>query len=79
MISDLRTLLVIDHDESVRHTIVAMLQGSDYGVHLETSSQGGLQWFIAHRPDLVLVDLTMPDIDGINLMLALRRRMMLSR
>jgi serine phosphatase RsbU (regulator of sigma subunit) len=74
MISDLRTLLVIDHDESVRHTIVAMLQDSDYGVHLETSSQGGLQWFIAHRPDLVLVDLTMPDIDGINLMLALREQ-----
>ncbi|RZA06131.1 MAG: response regulator [Moraxellaceae bacterium] len=74
MISDLRTLLVIDHDEGVRHTIVAMLQDNGYGVHLETSSQGGLQWFIAHRPDLVLVDLTMPDIDGINLMLALREQ-----
>ncbi|MEY4588163.1 MAG: hypothetical protein RL497_239 [Pseudomonadota bacterium] len=72
MQSNLRTLLIIDHDESVRHTIVAMLQDSDFGVHLETTSQGGLQWFIAHQPDLVLVDLTMPDIDGINLMLALR-------
>jgi phosphoserine phosphatase RsbU/P len=72
MTGTLRTLLVIDHDESVRHTIVAMLQDSNYGVHLETTSQGGVQWFIAHQPDLVLVDLTMPDIDGINLMLALR-------
>jgi phosphoserine phosphatase RsbU/P len=74
MTNNLRTLLVIDHDESVLHTIVAMLQESNYGVHLETTSHGGLNWFIAHKPDLVLVDLTMPAIDGINLMLALRAR-----
>lgn len=72
MTSNPRTLLVIDHDESVHHTIVAMLQESNFGVHLETTSQGGLHWFIANQPDLVLVDLTMPDIDGINLMLALK-------
>lgn len=74
MTSKLRTLLVIDHDESVRQSVVPMLQDSNYSVHLETTSQGGMQWVANHHPELVLVDLSMPDIDGINLMLALKAR-----
>jgi phosphoserine phosphatase RsbU/P len=72
MTSTQRTLLVIDNDESVRQSIVASLENSGFSVHLETHSQAGLQWFLQHRPDLVLVDLKMPDIDGIGLLQQIR-------
>ena len=63
-----RTLLVIDNDLSVRQSIVAYLENSGFSVQIETSSVSGLLWFTSHKPDLVIVDLNMPELDGLNLL-----------
>jgi sigma-B regulation protein RsbU (phosphoserine phosphatase) len=63
-----RQLLVIDDDILVRQSIVAYLEDSGYRVHGESNGSGGMAWFRKHKPDLVLTDLRMPDLDGLALL-----------
>jgi Response regulator containing CheY-like receiver, AAA-type ATPase, and DNA-binding domains len=63
-----RQLLVIDDDILVRQSIVAYLEDSGYRVHDEPNGSGGMAWFRNHKPDLVLTDLRMPDLDGLTLL-----------
>lgn len=63
-----RRLLVIDDDILVRQSIVAYLGDSGYQVHDEANGREGIAWFEQNRPDLVLTDLRMPDIDGLNIL-----------
>lgn len=63
-----RLLLVVDDDELIRHSTVAFLQDAGYRVHGEPNGASGLVWFRKHRPDLVLTDLRMPDMDGLTML-----------
>lgn len=56
-------LLVEDHP-SIRHLVAVVLERFD--VHLVFANDGlsGLEAIDAHEPDLVLLDLRLPDIDG---------------
>lgn len=68
MIETGRKLLVIDDDALVRQSIVAYLEDSGFLVHDEPIGQAGVEWFKAHGPDLVLTDLRMPDLDGLDIL-----------
>src|ERR1019366_1342564 len=65
-------VLVIDDDASLRFTLEAVL--SDAGLTVETADGGssGLAAFEARGADLVLTDLAMPDIDGMQVLARLR-------
>jgi sigma-B regulation protein RsbU (phosphoserine phosphatase) len=63
-----RQLLVIDDDILVRQSIVAYLEDSGFRIHAESNGTDGIAWFRAHKPDLVLTDLRMPDLDGLALL-----------
>lgn len=65
MTQSIRQLLVIDDDAVTRQIIVAFLEKSGFLVHEEPSGKSGIEWFKKHKPDLVLTDLRMPDIDGL--------------
>lgn len=57
-------LLVIDDEDIVRESIVAYLKDSGYMVHEASGGEQGLQLFYQHKPDVVLCDLKMPNVDG---------------
>jgi sigma-B regulation protein RsbU (phosphoserine phosphatase) len=61
------TLLLIDDDEIVRTSIAAYLEDSDFNILLADNGLQGLQVFERERPDLVICDLRMPQIDGLEL------------
>jgi phosphoserine phosphatase RsbU/P len=65
------TVLVIDDDPLVRTTFVRMLQRQ--GVRALSAEDGrqGLDTFRASRPDVVLSDLRMPGLDGLEVLSAL--------
>lgn len=67
------SLLTIDDDERLRRSIRAYFE--DSGVEVFEASDGleGLDMFDTHHPDIVLVDLTMPVMDGVDFIERLRQ------
>ena len=65
-------VLVIDDDASLRFTLEAVL--SDAGLTVETADGGatGLAAFEARGADIVLTDLAMPDMDGMQVLARMR-------
>lgn len=59
-----RTILVIDDDKDVTLMLKAQLEHKDYQVVIATSGREGLQKAYQVRPDLVLLDIMMPGMDG---------------
>ncbi|WP_070888125.1 SpoIIE family protein phosphatase [Pseudomonas sp. D1-3] len=61
------TLLLIDDDEVVRASIAAYLEDSGFSILLASNGLQGLEVFERERPDLVICDLRMPQVDGLEL------------
>ena len=60
-------LLIIDDDEAVRTSLAAYLEDSGFTVEQAGNGHLGLELFQRERPDLVICDLRMPQIDGLEL------------
>lgn len=67
------TLLIIDDDEVVRESLAAYLEDSNFKVLQALNGLQGLQIFESEQPDLVICDLRMPQIDGLELIRRIRR------
>jgi two-component system KDP operon response regulator KdpE len=66
------TLLVIDDEPQVRRFIRSSLAPADYKLLEADTGERGLAEAVAHHPDVVLLDLGLPDIDGIEVTRRLR-------
>ncbi len=71
-IPPLATVLVVDDDPTIRLLIASGLQRKGYRVLLAADGQEGLEVFDQHAPDLVLVDVSMPRLDGFGTLRAIR-------
>jgi CheY-like chemotaxis protein len=60
-----KTVLVVDDEEMVRELLLATLRASPYRVLSAGNGQEALAVARAQRPDLVLLDRTMPGCDGL--------------
>lgn len=61
-------LLVIDDDTIVRQSVVAYLEDSGFWVEQAADGAEGLSQYQNLQPDLVLTDLRMPGVDGLELL-----------
>jgi DNA-binding response OmpR family regulator len=66
------TLLVIEDDQPLRTALEHGLGERGHVVHSAPTGMGGLQQVLATRPDIVLLDLGLPDIDGLTLIEMIR-------
>jgi DNA-binding response OmpR family regulator len=57
-------ILVIDDDPSMLKLIKFVMGPNGYEVITALSGQGGLEKFYKHQPDLVILDIMMPHLDG---------------
>jgi two-component system KDP operon response regulator KdpE len=64
--------LVIDDEIQIRRLLKLALQSRNYEVHEAESGRLGLQAVAVHRPDVVLLDLGLPDMDGLEVLKSLR-------
>ena len=67
MESDLN-ILVIDDEESIRHMLSVLLGGEGWMVTTADDGEEGLKALLANDYDLVLCDVRMPGIDGLELL-----------
>ncbi|GAB4089234.1 two-component system response regulator [Hydrogenophaga soli] len=58
------TLLAVDDDPTTRRLVQAVLGKQGYTVLVADNGSRGVQAFHVHKPDLVLMDVQMPDMDG---------------
>jgi DNA-binding response OmpR family regulator len=68
-----KRILVVDDNEDLRNTIGALLQADGFDVALAADGQAALAAHQATPADVVLTDLFMPDKDGIETIVELRR------
>lgn len=59
-----RKVLVVDDDPFIRTLLVAWLQEAGYGVVTAEDGQQALDVLRSERPDVLLLDLMMPKLDG---------------
>ncbi len=58
------TVLIVDDDLTARETLVAMLEGEHYDLQLAKDGAQALQLLEQIQPDLILLDVMMPGMDG---------------
>ncbi len=68
-----RTILVVDDDPLICNAIGFALRQEGYHVLLAGNGREALEAARAHRPDLVILDLGLPDISGVEVCRRLRR------
>jgi PleD family two-component response regulator len=65
-------ILVVEDDPFISDALEEVLQEFGYAVTVASTGQGAVESMQARRPDLVLLDLTLPDVDGLDLCRQLR-------
>lgn len=60
-----RTILVVDDEPTLRETVAEALEADGYTVVQAGDGRAGLEQFHDHHPDLVLLDLMLPELSGL--------------
>ena len=68
----MQTILVIDDDESLRDTIGVMLEQESFRAVLVADGRTGFEKSMLLKPDLILVDLRLPGMSGVEICKQLR-------
>ncbi len=66
-------ILVIDDEQVLRRSVVEILEREGHEVLDAADGKVGMQLLREQRPDLVISDLFMPEMDGVELLRQLRR------
>jgi DNA-binding NtrC family response regulator len=72
MSSTTKTILVIDDERPIQATLTAVLQRHDFAVEVAPNAAQGRRRVAEAKPDLVLLDLGLPDCDGLELLKELK-------
>ncbi len=68
------TILVVEDDASLNAALGATLKAAGYRPVMARTGAEGMRWFAHYAPDLVVLDLGLPDLDGLTLIEEIRAR-----
>ena len=63
-----RSILLIEDERTISNFICRALNANDYKAIPAISGKEGISLFFSHQPDLVLLDLGLPDMDGLEVL-----------
>ena len=72
--TDPATVLVVEDDPSLNTALATTLRLAGYRPVTARTAAEGLRWFAHYSPDLVLLDLGLPDRDGLSVIRDIRAR-----
>lgn len=67
-------ILVVDDEPQIRHSLQTNLQNRNYAVTTVASGEEALEAMVRQKPDVVIVDLVLPAMDGIELTRRIREQ-----
>src|SRR5215212_3966898 len=70
--SEMATIMIVDDSNYTRRTHRRILESDGHVVHEAATGMGAIEGYFVHRPDLVLLDLTMEDMGGLDVLQKLR-------
>ena len=65
-------VLVVDDEPMVREVVARYLERDGFRVHEAADGDAAMAWLSNHRPDLVVLDLMLPGVDGLTILRSLR-------
>ena len=68
-----KTILVVEDEKAYSHTINEKLRSEGFTVLLANNGEEGLAMALEKHPDLILLDIQMPKMDGIEMVKRLRK------
>ena len=69
-----KTLLVVDDDKSLVKSLKYRLEKRGFSIYVAYDGKEALEMVESHPPDLVLLDIMMPEMDGYEVMKTLKRK-----
>jgi len=69
-----KTILIADDNESIRRNIKDLLAPLGYHVLLADNGSSAIRLFLDEQPDLVILDINMPDINGLDVLEKLKEQ-----
>jgi two-component system alkaline phosphatase synthesis response regulator PhoP len=67
-----KKILIVDDDEAIRKSLVYQFKKSGFMVVEAVDGEDGLQKALLEKPDIILLDIMMPNKDGIEMLRDLR-------
>ena len=67
-----KTILIVEDDKYIIHFLSISLKEEDYGLWVAKTVKEAVSLFYANRPDLVILDLGLPDGDGMEVIESIR-------
>ena len=68
-----RTILIVDDEPTLRETLAEALEGDGFRVVTAADGREALARFREHRPELVVLDLMLPELSGIEVCRIIRQ------
>lgn len=68
-----KTILIVDDEPDIASVIEVYLQEVGYSTHTLDSGASVIAWVKAHSPELILLDLMLPEKDGVSLCKEIRQ------
>jgi two-component system response regulator AtoC len=70
----MKSILIIDDDPLIRKTLSSHLSKKGFEVELAEDGGDGLKKFEECQPELVVLDIRLPDIDGLEVLMKLKEK-----
>ena len=65
-------ILVVEDDPAINNLIRTTLETQEYQYHTAQNGSGALMEVLSYKPDVVILDLGLPDMDGVSIIEKIR-------